>query len=156
MIRCLVLSTIFLALCACARGPGANYNYQPRPGQGQYVRPVYLNALATPRLPPTDLCRSQLYQGLRGQHEGAVHFGAMPGRKRVLKPGQEESFETDFLVDLNPDPPFIEVREYIAGQTLYAPSVRTVIDDRQLGPIDETRLTIELDPGGYITEIRCG
>jgi len=47
------------------------------------------------------------------------------------------------------------VRDYLPNQVLYAPSIRTVEDLVQLGPIDESRLTIELDQEGYVQEVVC-
>jgi len=146
-----------LVLTACAYGnPSSTYpQYQPRPGQGQYVRPAYLAAQPTPMIPPVDACRSQLYQGLLGQHEGAIFIAGLPGRKRVLKPAELEGF------GYNPDdtfyeqPPYMEVREYLPGQSLYAPSISDLRDSLNLGPEMDTRLTIQLDNEGYIQTISC-
>ena len=129
--------------------------YQPVPGQGQYVRPAYLNPQPTPRVPPVDACRSQLYAGLVGRHEGAIYIPGLPGRKRVLKPAFLEDFNTNPIQGLDPEPPFIEVRDYLPDQVLYAPSIRTVADRIQLGPVDESRLTIELDREGYVQQVLC-
>jgi len=129
--------------------------YQPVPGQGQYARPDYLNAQPTPMLPPVDACRSQLYAGLVGRHEGAIYIPGLPGRKRVLKPAFLEDFDDNFIQGIDPEPPFIEVRDYLPGQVLYAPSISTVSDRIQLGPVDESRLTIELDEEGYVQEVLC-
>lgn len=154
-----------LALSACAGRGGPNigqgynaypYQYTPQPGQGQYVRPAYLNPTPTPRIPRTDLCQSQLYQGLVGQNEGAIYIAGLPGRKRVLKPGFLEDFDGTRIEGLDAEPPFIEVRDYLPQQVLYAPSIRTVDDRLQLGPDDDTRLTIELDEEGYVQQISCG
>lgn len=129
--------------------------YQPTPGQGQYVRPDYLNAQPIPRLPPVDACRSQLYAGLVGRHEGAIYIPGLPGRKRVLKPAFLEDFNESYIQGIDPEPPFLEVRDYLPDQVLYAPSISTVSDRIQLGPVDETRLTIELDREGYVQEVLC-
>lgn len=138
-------------------GPGYNaYPIQaPRAGQGQYVRPDYLNPTPTPRIPLTDICQSQLYQGLVGQHEGSIYISGLPGTKRVLKPAFLEDFDRERVQGIDPQPPLIEVRDYIPQQVLYAPSIRTVTNRIQLGPEDRTRLTIELDVEGYVQEIRC-
>ncbi len=129
--------------------------YQPAPGQGQYVRPAYLNPQPTPRVPPVDACRSQLYAGLVGRHEGAIYIPGLPGRKRVLKPAFLEDFNNNPIQGLDPEPPFLEVRDYLPDQVLYAPSIRTVADRIQLGPVDESRLTIELDREGYVQQVLC-
>ena len=51
--------------------------------------------------------------------------------------------------------PYVEVREYLADQTLYAPSINTVTDAINLGPENPARLTIELDVEGYVQQISC-
>lgn len=149
----------FLSACAPTQGVGyPNYPaYQPFPGQGQYVRPEYLNPAPTPLIPPLDACRSQLYAGLVGRHEGAIYIPGLPGRKRVLKPAALEDFDLgrDRIAGIDPEPPFIQVRDYLPDQVLYAPSIRTVSDRIQLGPVDESRLTIELDREGYVQEVTC-
>jgi hypothetical protein len=178
-ISILVAFTLTLVLSACAgrgapygqspygsapngqatAGQGYNaypYQYVPQPGQGQYVRPDYLNPTPTPRIPRADLCQSKLYQGLVGQNEGAIYIAGLPGRKRVLKPAFLEDFDGNRVEGIDPEPPFIEVRDYLPQQVLYAPSIRTVSDRIQLGPEDERRLTIELDDEGYVQEISCG
>ncbi len=157
MIRCLIILASVTALSGCAfGGPVSTYpDYRPAPGQGQYTRPAYLNQRPTPRVPAVDACRSQLYQGLLGQHEGAIFVAGLPGRKRVIKPAQLEAF------DYNPDdtfydrPPFLEVREYLPGQSLYAPSISNMVDGLNLGPTIQDRLTVELDQEGYIQTIDC-
>jgi len=160
MIRFLAILSILSLLTACVPTQGVgfpnNQIYQPRPGQGQYVRPEYLNPAPTPRVPPVDACRSQLYVGLVGRHEGAIYIPGLPGRKRVLKPSFLESFDYRQEDTLYEEPPFTEVRDYLPDQVLYAPSIRTVTDRLQLGPINENRLTIELDREGYVQEVRCG
>ena len=52
--------------------------------------------------------------------------------------------------------PLVEVREFLPDQVFYGPSIQTVTDPFQLGPIIEERLTVELDREGYIEEVRCG
>lgn len=144
-------------LGGCAYGaPSSTYpQYQPRPGQGQYVRPAYLAAQPTPMIPAADVCQSQLYQGLLGRHEGAIYIAGLPGRKRVLKPAQLEGFgyaPDDTFYDR---PPLVEVREYLAGQSLYAPSISNLQDRLNLGPALADRITIELDSEGYVQTVDC-
>ena len=158
MIRWLSILGI-LGVTACVPTQGAGYPnypaYTPTPGQGQYVRPEYLNPTPTPMIPAVDACRSQLYRGLVGRHEGAIYIAGLPGRKRILKPAFLEDFDDGFIEGIDPQPPFLEVRDYLPDQVLYAPSIRTVTDRIQLGPDDEGRLTIELDQEGYIQEVVC-
>jgi len=101
------------------------------------------------------LCRSKLFLGLVGQHEGGIVFATLPGRTRVVKPAELELNEDDFLQDMRPDPPFVEIREYLSGQTLYTPAIRTVSRIDNLGPIIRDRLTVELDAEGYVRELTC-
>ena len=161
MIRSLLISGLFtaslIALTGCSfGGPVSNYpEYRPTPGQGQYIRPQYLNAQPTPRVPPVDSCRSQLYQGLLGQHEGAIFIAGLPGRKRLIKPARLEGFGYEADDTFYQEPPFMEVREYLAGQSLYAPAISNMVDTLNLGPTVEDRLTIELDAEGYIQTIDC-
>jgi len=154
----IVASIIFLGACAPIQGAGyPNFPaYQPFPGQGQYVRPAYLNPSPTPLIPPVDACRSQLYVGLVGRHEGAIFIPGLPGRKRVIKPAFTEGFDYGDGETLYDAPPLTEVRDFLPDQILYAPSIRTITDRIQLGPIDEDRLTIELDQEGYVQSVRCG
>jgi len=49
----------------------------------------------------------------------------------------------------------LEVRDYLPNQVIYAPSIRTVSDRIQLGPVDQNRLTIELDREGYVQQVEC-
>lgn len=144
-----------LLLAACTSQTGTIPIVQIPEGRGQYVRPEYMNPAPTPRLPPVDACRSQLYQGLIGRHEGAIYIAGLPGRKRVLKPSFYESFEYQRDDTFYQEPALIEVRDYIPDQTLYAPAIRTVTDRLQLGPEQGDRLTLELDANGYVQEIRC-
>ena len=129
--------------------------YQPYAGQGQYVRPAYLNPVPTPRIPDTDICNSQFYQTLVNQHEGALYVAGLPGRKRVIKPAFTEEMEPDFPLLPGDRAPFMEVRDYLPGQTLYAPSIRATEDLSLLGDIQQDRLTIQLDNEGYVQEVSC-
>lgn len=157
MIRLSLMMAAGFVLSACALGaPSSTYpQYQPRPGQGQYVRPAYLNAQPTPRVPDVDACRSRLYAGLIGQHEGAIFIPGLPGRKRVIKPAELESFDYSPEDSFYDPPPFVEVRDYLPQQSLYAPSINTVTERINLGPDDENRLTIELDADGYVQQLDC-
>lgn len=161
MIRFVTIITALVFLSACARSQGVGFPdnpaYRPFPGQGQYVRPQYLNPMPTPLIPPLDACRSQLYAGLVGRHEGAIYIAGLPGRKRILKPASIEDFDLgrDRINGIDPEPPFIQVRDYLPDQVLYAPSIRTISDLIELGPIDENRLTIELDVDGYVQQVDC-
>lgn len=152
-----ILGLLSVAACAPTQGVGyPNYPaYVPTPGQGQYVRPEYLNPAPTPMLQPIDACQSYLFRGLVGRHEGAIYIAGLPGRKRILKPAFLEGPDRELIQGIDPEPPFLEVREYLSNQVLYAPSIRTVTDRIQLGPIDENRLTIELDREGYVQEVDC-
>ncbi len=107
------------------------------------------------RLPTPDLCRAQMYRGLIGQHEGGIVFASLPGRTRVVKPAETELDQDEFLQDMRPDPPLIEVREYLSGQALYTPAIRAVQRGDDLGPIQQDRLTIELGREGYVRELTC-
>lgn len=155
MIRVFALLGV-LGMVACQSNPTNAQRGIPT-GQGQYIRPAYLNPAPIPRIPPTDACRSQLYRGLVGQPEGAIYIPGLPGAKRVLKPAFEESFEFD-----DPDnpfrdtPDFIQVRDYLPGQMLYAPSILTPGSLLAATDYDLSRLTIELDVDGIVQEVRCG
>ena len=136
--------------------PGAGQpRPRPRPMLGKYRQPVNLRPEPTRRIPDKDECHSRLYMGLVGQHEGGIVFAALPGRVRVIKPAEQEIDRDDFLQDMNPQPPFVEVREYLSGQVLYAPSIKAVTRIDELGPIIRTRLTIELDREGYVNRLTC-
>ena len=160
MYRIIVLFLTMSIFASCARSQGVGYPnfpaFRPLPGQGQYIRPEYLNPLPTPRIPPEDACRSRLYLSLVGRHEGSIFIPGLPGRKRVLKPAFLENFDYEPDDTLYIDPPLIEVREFLPDQILYAPSISTVTDRFALGPIQEDRLTIELNLEGYVEEVRCG
>jgi len=162
MIRNFIKITLLAALpvlAACSTGPNqrqAPYVFTPQPGQGRYVQPEYLRPIPNPTIQPIDLCRAQFYQTLLGQHEGGIYFTGLPGHIRVIKPAETGLLENEFLPDTLPDPPFIEVRDYIPGQVLYTPSIRTVASLVEAGPIIEERITIELDDEGYVEEVRCG
>lgn len=146
-----------LSLSACYSGPvGSQRAPTPVPaGTGQYQYPQRLRP--EPRLytPQPDLCNAILYQGLRGQHIGGVQVGAIAGNKRIIKPAELELDEDDFLADMRPQPPYLTVTEILAGQPLYAASVRTGVYRGQLGPDRRDRLTLELDAQGYILEVIC-
>jgi hypothetical protein len=122
---------------------------------GQYQRPVFMQPQPTQRLPEDDLCRSRLYLGLIGQHEGSIVFSSLPGRTRVVKPAETEETQDEFLQDMQPDPPFVEIREFLAGQILYAPAIRAIRLGDALGPIEPDRLTVELDQYGYVAAMSC-
>lgn len=155
MIR--IASLVFTFGLAACTGMAGQQRATPFPeGMGQYVRPEYLNPVVQPRLPPADACRSQLYLGLVGRHEGAIYIAGLPGLKRILKPSFDEGFEYQADDPLGQQPRLYEVRDYLADQVLYAPSITTVSDLVQLGPPQENRLTIELDQYGYVREVRCG
>jgi len=148
-----------LGITACAPTQGVGYPnypaYVPTPGQGQYVRPEYLNPAPTPMINPIDACQSYLFKGLVGRHEGAIYIAGLPGSKRILKPAFLEGPDRQHVDGIDPEPPLLEVRDYLPNQVLYAPSIRTVSDRIQLGPVDESRLTIELDREGYVQEVIC-
>lgn len=148
---------IFGSLSACSFGqPVSTYpEYRPTPGQGQYVRPQYLNTQPTPRIPNVDACQSRLYAGLVGQHEGAIFIAGLPGRKRIIKPAQLEGFGYGAGDPLYNQTPFVEVREFLPGQALYAPAISNMTDRLNLGPEIGDRLTIELDDEGYVQLIDC-
>ena len=162
MIRSItILSALFGAsamLSACTYGApfSAPPQFQPFPGQGQYIRPEYLGVQPTPRIPAVDVCRSRLYAGLVGRHEGAIYIPGLPGRKRVIKPAQLEGFGYNQDDSFYERPPFLQVTEYLAGQSLYAPSISNMTDGLNLGPTIDDRLTIELDDEGIVQEVSCG
>jgi len=182
MIRFVLISLLLcpLALTGCAASPGVGQTVQQqaavrtsqerqRPSQqalisnspglitnrGQYIRPEYLQTQPTPVIPPLDACNSRIYEGLIGQHEGAIHIAGLPGNKRIIKPATEEDFERELIEGIDEEPPLLEVRDYIAGQLLYAPTITTFEDGLELGPEDDTRLTIRLDEFGYVQYIDC-
>lgn len=128
---------------------------RPRPNLGQYQVPLNQSPTPTRRIPDEDLCRSRLFLGLIGQHEGGIVFATLPGRTRVVKPAELELDQDEFLEDMRPDPPLVEVREYLSGQTLYTPAIRAVTRVDELGPIMQDRLTIELDQQGYVRNMTC-
>jgi len=152
-----IFGIISVAACAPTQGVGyPNYPaYVPTPGQGQYVRPDYLNPAPTPMINPIDACQAYLFRGLIGRHEGAIYIAGLPGTKRILKPAFLEEPDGDRIDGIDPQPPYLEVRDYLPSQVLYAPSIRTVSDRIQLGPDDQSRLTIELDREGYVQEVLC-
>jgi len=154
MIRFIAIVAL-LGLTACQSSPRNAQQGVPNPAQGQYVRPNYLNPAPVPRMPATDACGSRLYLGLVGQPEGAIFIPGLPGAKRVLKPAFDEGFERDDD-PFEEDPVYVEVRDYLPGQSLYAPSIRT--PGSLVAPIDfdPNRLTIRLDEYGLVESIRCG
>lgn len=153
----LIGSAALFAGCAFGAPSGQNApTFQPYPGQGQYVRPDYLNPQPTPLLPALDPCQSQTFSPLLGVNEGAIYIPGLPGRKRIIRPAEQEDFASDFLGGEFDEPPLVEVEQYLPGQQLYAPSVRTLDNRLSIVPEDMRRLTIELDQEGYIQEIRCG
>ena len=154
MIRIIAIISL-LGLTACQSTPRNAQRAVPNGAQGQYVRPAYLNPAPIPRMPPTDACRSQLYQGLVGQPEGAIFIPGLPGTKRVLKPAFEENFEIEDD-PFETEPTYIEVRDYLPNQPLYAPSIRTPGSLVAPFDFDANRLTIELDLTGRVQAIRCG
>jgi hypothetical protein len=143
-----------LTVNACT-GAYPGTTQQQRPRQGQYQRPAYLQPEPTAFIPASDVCRSRLYLGLVGQHEGGIVFATLPGRTRVVKPARREFDQDDFLADMNPSPPLVEIREYLAGQPLYAPSIQSMQGADGLGPNIEGRLTVELDAEGYVRDLSC-
>ncbi len=142
-------------LVGCAGMGSGVPNQNQRANMGQYQRPVFQQPTATQRMPQDDVCRSRLYMGMIGQHEGGIVFASLPGRTRVVKPADTERGQDDFFADMRPDPPFVEIREYLAGQILYAPAIRAVRRGDELGPIERNRLTVELDNQGYVRELSC-
>lgn len=155
-----ILSAILGAsavLSACSYGaPYSAYpEFIPRPGQGQYIRPDFLASQPTPRIPADDVCRSRLYLGLVGQHEGAIFIPGLPGRKRVIKPARLEGFGYQRDDSFYEEPPFLQVTEYLTNQSLYAPAISNMTDRLNLGPEIEDRLTIELDEEGYVQQVDC-
>lgn len=149
-----VLSAFCLAACTGMGGAQQGNGFPA--DMGRYQRPAYLNPVLQPRLPPADACRSQLYLGLIGQHEGAIYIAGLPGLKRILKPAFTEGFNYQAEDTFGEEPRLYEVRDYLPDQVLYAPSIITVSDLIQLGPPQENRLTLELDQDGYVQQIRCG
>ena len=155
MIRFALILAVFV-MASCAQSPRtANQQYFP-PDQGRYIYPDYLRPAPLPQIPPVDACRSQLYQGLVGQHEGAIYIPGLPGAKRVIKPGFNEGFDYAAEETFGAPEVFLEVRDYLPDQTLYVPSIRTPGDLLQLNDYRTDRLTVELDQQGYVQEVRCG
>ena len=150
---CIPLIVGLMASACTGAYPGTAQ--QQRAQLGQYQRPAYLRPEPTAFIPASDLCRSRLYAGLVGQHEGGIVFATLPGRTRVIKPARRELDQDDFLADMNPTPPLVEVREYLAGQPLYVPSIQAISSSDGLGPNIEERLTIELDTDGYVRGLSC-
>ncbi len=156
MIRILALILTPALLLACQSTPRNAQPVFPRGAQGQYVRPAYLNPAPVPRIPATDVCQSQLFQGLVGQPEGAIFIPGLPGTKRVIKPAFDEGFDYDAGDTFGQEPTYLEVRDYLPDQSLYAPSIRTPGSLLAVTEFNTNRLTIELDIEGYVQEVRCG
>ncbi|MBL4854692.1 MAG: hypothetical protein JKY25_10700 [Robiginitomaculum sp.] len=151
-----IVSALALVLLSACYTPGSGVPGQNRrPGLGQYVVPVNQRPEPTRRIPDDDLCRSRLFLGLVGQHEGGIVFAVLPGRTRVVKPAEQELDQDEFLQDTRPNPPFVEVREYLSGQVLHAPAIRAVSRVDELGPIMRDRLTVELNAQGYVNRLTC-
>lgn len=153
--RVWVMICVAGAMVACTGGVGGTQSQNRRAGMGQYQRPAYMQPEPTQRFPQDDLCRSRLYLGLVGQHEGGIVWATLPGRTRVVKPADTERNQDDFFADMRPEPPMVEIREYLAGQVLYAPAIRAVRQGDELGPVEQDRLTVELDKLGYVTRLSC-
>ncbi len=154
MIRFICFSSL-IVLTACAPTMGRYGTANMNDGRGRYVRPDYMNPEPMQSLSPVDTCNSLLYQALIGRHEGAIYIPGLPGRKRILKPAYDEGFNYQRSDDFYSEPALIEVREYIAGQSPYAPSISTVSNRLDLGPVQADRLTLELDGQGYVRAVRC-
>lgn len=122
---------------------------------GRYRQPINLRPRPPQRLPQDDVCRSRLYAGLVGQHEGGIVFASLPGKARLVKPGYTEFDEGEMFADMRPEPRLVVVREYLSGQNIYTPAINTTRRDGVLGPIQEDRLTIELDREGYVRRVNC-
>ncbi len=151
----ILLSGTLVSGCSFG-GPVSSYpGYQPNYGQGQYVRPEWLNPQPTQRIHNIDACEARLYAGLVGQHEGSIFISGLPGRKRIIKPAESETFgyspDDTFYEQL----PYVEVREFLAGQSLYASTISNMRDRTNLGPEIQDRLTIELDEEGYVQQVDC-
>lgn len=144
-----------LLLSACAGGPTTAPPFQPFPGQGQYVRPAWLEPAPTPRVPDADICNARFYQTLLGRHEGTLPVAFLPSPVRVIKPAVLEDFESEFPQLPEDTNPFREVRDFLPGQSLYAPSIRTVDDLSLLGEQRDDRLTLQLDEEGVVQEVVC-
>ena len=153
MRQAIVIAGIMVASCGSTPDQP---RFLPQPGQGQYVIPAWQLPQPTPRVPDVDVCNSQFYQRLVGAHEGALFVAGLPGSKRVLKPAFTEEFESDFPSLPDDQNPFVEVRDYLPDQTLYAPSIRTTGELAALGEFDAERLTLSLDENGYVQTVRCG
>lgn len=142
-------------LGACYNSAGNVVVQQRQPGQGIYQYPVYQQPEPTRYIPQPDLCGIRLYSGLVGQHIGGVHIAVIAGDKRIIQPAELEIDEVEFLQDMQELPPFVQVTDLLAGQPLYAASVRTGVYRGQLGPDRADRLTLELDRDGYVQTVEC-
>lgn len=156
--KAFVLISVSLGLVACgtARGPEFGYQQRAQPGAGQYVYPQNLRPQPLARTPANDQCNALMFRPLIGRHEGSIHFPSLPGRTRVIKPAfLGYDLEGEPVRGLDPQSPFVEVRDFIAGQVLYAPSVGSPTRRESLGPIIGDRLTIELSEDGTVQDVAC-
>lgn len=150
---CLLAAALITGACA---GPGgAPRDYQPQAGQGQYQYPAYLRPQPIAQVPRADACGARLYQSLKGQNIGGVQIALLPGDKRIIRPAETEDPVTDFIPDMQDQPPFVDVTELLAGQPLYVSTIRTGLYRGQLGPDRADRLTLELDADGYVQRVEC-
>jgi hypothetical protein len=152
---CLILGGAIASACSYGAPFSAAPEFRPFPGQGQYIRPAYLGPQPTPIVPAIDVCRSQLYAGLVGRHEGAIYIPGLPGRKRIIKPANLEGFGYSPNDSFYTQPPFVQVTEFLTSQSLYAPAISNMTDRLNLGPEVAERLTIELDANGYVQQVGC-
>lgn len=153
--RVLMFMGTLLWLVGCAAMGSGTANQNPPANMGRYQQPLFQQPAPQERFPREDECRSRLFLGLVGQHEGGIVFAALPGRTRVVKPAETEQAQDDFLPGMQEEPPFVQITEYLAGQILYAPAIRAVRRGDELGPIERDRLTVELDAFGYVRELTC-
>jgi len=91
-----------------------------------------------------------------GQPEGAIYIPGLPGTKRVIKPAFDEGFQDDSEDPFGETPLLLQVRDFLPGQILYAPSIRTPGSLLAASEFDQSRLTITLDVEGFVQEVRCG
>ncbi|WP_017930353.1 hypothetical protein [Robiginitomaculum antarcticum] len=153
-IRASLLAAV--VICSACAGPGtAPRDYQPQAGQGQYQYPDSLRPEPLTVTPRTDTCGARLYQSLVGQNIGGVHIAVIAGDKRIIQPADTGDAVSDFIPDMQEGAPFVDVTDLLAGQPLYAPTIRTGVYRGQLGPERADRLTLELDEDGYIQRVEC-
>lgn len=151
-----ILPLVGLSACMIGGPVGQDTAFQPRPGQGQYVRPEWMAAAPTPRIPAPDPCRARMYQSLLGVQEGSIYIPGLPGSKRIIRPAIFEGPDNDFLNGEMMANTYVQVETYQSGQILFAPTIGTVTDRITIGPEIQTRLTIELDRDGYVQQVNCG